>query len=1364
MYVILDTETTGLPKNTRIVQIAWQCYNPFGGLVEFKNFFVKPSGFDIPFNSTKIHGITTEKAKSEGEDLFFVLNCLEQTLEKSKFIIGHNIEFDINVVYSEFFRKNIKTSIFKKILIDTKKAIPSLRRNKWPTLKELYQKLFRKELSLTHNAIHDVTATSKCFFELIRIGVLSFVVFGIKLLEKFKKKQKEFIDSSFFPIFFKREIKIESETSNELLYAKNFSHLHNHTCFSILCSTIDVRSLVNRAVEQNMPAVGITDYGNMMGVAYFMESIRLANTEINKYNEKSKKYGKRNIKGVVGCEVFIEIKNSEKYYPQVLLAKNKRGFQNLSKISSYGFTDGYSFGIPKVSKSIIKIYKEELIALSGDINSEIPSTILNRGSIEAEKVFSWWHECFGSDFYVELLRHGSEEEDYVNKILLKLAKKYKVKYLAQNNIFYIEKKDSDAQDILLCVRKGEKLSTPIGKGKGFRFGFTNKEFFLKTSKQIENIFSDVPESFNYLEELVEKVEDYDILQNILLPKFQMTKSFKDPNAFLKHLAYKSIKYRYGKITSSIKTRIDLELDIIKKTGYPGYFLIVQDFTSQARKMGVSVGPGRGSVAGSVVAYCIGITDIDPIKYGLLFERFLNPDRVSMPDIDIDFDDRGRDKIIKWVVEKYGTAQVAHIMTYGTMASKLSIRDTARVLGLPLSDVDRITKMIPNISLKRLFSESENIYSLNLFKSEIKNVIKIRKIYENSGLEALTLRQAKIIEGSIRNTGIHACGIIIAPSDIRELIPVSKDSDLLVTQFDNEVVESVGLLKMDFLGLKTLTIIKDALNLIKKNNPELDYFPLDDIETYKLFKKGETVAVFQYESIGMRKYLRKLKPDTFDDLIAMNALYRPGPMQYIPNFIARKHGLEPITYDLLAMEEFLSNTYGITIYQEQVMLLAEKLAEFSKGQADLLRKAIGKKQKNILDKMKERFIEGAKRKGYPQKILEKIWKDWEYFSYYAFNKSHSTCYAYIAFETAYLKAHFPEEYMASVLSNNLNNLKEITLFMEECRRLGIPVLRPDINESDYAFTVTKHGEIRFGMGAIKGIGRSVLSEIVQERKKNGVYTSIFDFVKRIYLSKKVLENFILAGAFDCFENINCAQYFHEEKTLEKIIIFGIKNRKNSLKKNSEPILPYCKPWPKIIKLTKEKEVLGIYITSNPIEYEIKNYVSLCERNQNKNNLIGKLLNVCGIIQNCEKKISNKTGNRYGLFSLEDHKGCREFRLFGEEYLKYIPLIKKNALIHLKTIPIQKQNGEIYFRILHIQLLQSVLENMTNSLMILINVDKLNEGMITQLKTIIKNGNKKFSIKINSKKIKLMFISKKGLKIDSIFLRKLKYDLGITPFIE
>lgn len=1334
MYVILDTETTGLPKNfenwPRIVQIAWQCYNPLGELVEFKNFFVKPSGFDIPFNSTKIHGITTEKAKSEGEDLFFVLNCLEQTLENSKFVIGHNIEFDINVIYCEFFRKNIKTSIFKKILIDTKKA--SLRRNKWPTLKELYQKLFRKELSLTHNAIHDVTATSKCFFELIRIGVLSFGVFGIKLLEKFKKKQKEFLDSSFFPISFKREIKIESETYNKLLYAKNFSHLHNHTCFSILCSTIDVRSLVNRAVEQNMPAVGITDYGNMMGVAYFMESIRLANTEINKYNEKSKKYGKRNIKGVVGCEVFI--KNSEKYYTQVLLAKNKRGFHNLSKLSSYGFTDGYSAGIPKVSKSIIKIYKEELIALSGDINSEIPSTILNKGYIEAEKVFSWWHECFGSDFYVELLRHGLEEEDYVNKILLKLAKKYRVKYIAQNNIFYLDKKDSDAQDILLCVRKVEKLSTPIGVGKGFRFGFPNKEFYLKTSKQIENIFSDIPESFNYLEELLEKVEDYDLLQNILLPKFQ--KSFKDPNAFLKHLTYKGAKYRYGKITSSIKTRIDLELDIIKKTGYPGYFLIVQDFTSQARKMDVSVGPGRGSVAGSVVAYCIGITDIDPIKYGLLFERFLNPDRVSMPDIDIDFDDRGRDKIIKWVVEKYGTTQVAHIITYGTMASKLSIRDTARVLGLPLSDVDRITKMIPNISLKRLFSESENISSLNLFKSEIKNVIKIRKIYENSGLESLTLRQAKIIEGSIRSTGIHACGIIIAPSDIRELIPVSgsKDSDLLVTQFDNDVVESVGLLKMDFLGLKTLTIIKDALNLIKKKNPELDSFPLDDIETYKLFQKGETVAVFQYESTVMQKYLRKLKPDTFDDLIAMNALYRPGPMQYIPNFIARKHGLEPITYDLPEMEEFLSKTYGITIYQEQVMLLAEKLADFNKGQADLIRKAIGKKQKNILDKMKERFIEGAlKRKGYSQKILEKIWKDWESFSYYAFNKSHSTCYAYIAFETAYLKAHFPEEYMASVLSNNLNNLKEITLFMEECRRMGIPILRPDINESDYAFTVTKHGEIRFGMGAIKGIGRSVLSEIVSEREKNGVYTSIFDFVKRIDLiNKKVLENFILAGAFDCFETINRAQYFHEEKTLEKIILFGMKN---SLQ--SEPILPYCNPWPKIIKLTKEKEVLGIYITSHTLEYEIKNYVSLCERNHNKNNLIGKILNLCGIVLKCEKKISHKSGNRYGLFSLEDHKGCIEFRIFGEEYLKYIPILQKNALIHLKTIPIQKQNGEIYFRILHIQLLQYV--NMTNSLIIRINVDKLNERMINKLKTIKKNVNKKFYIKINSKKIKLMFIS-------------------------
>jgi DNA polymerase III subunit alpha len=1291
MYVILDTETTGLPW-TSIVQIAWQCYNPLGELVEFKNFLVKPEEFDLTFKSTKIHGITTEKAKSEGEDLFFVLNCLEQALENSKFVIGHNIEFDINVIYCEFFRKNLKTSILKKILIDTKKESANSGAI-WPPLQELFQKVFCQELFLNHNAIHYVTATSKCFFEGIR-----------------SSKQKEFIDSSFFPISLKREIKRDISES-ELLFAKNFSHLHNHTCFSILCSTLDVRSLVERAVELNMPAVGITDYGNMMGVPYFMEFIRLANTEINKYNEKFKKYVKRNIKGVVGCEVFIsDSTNSEKYYPQVLLAKNKRGFQNLSKISSSGFTD-YSAGIPQVSKSIIKIYKEELIALSGDINSEIPSTILNRGSIEAEKVFSWWNECFGPDFYVELLRHGIEEEYYVNKILLKLAKKYRVKYIGQNNLFYLDRKDADAHDILLCVRNGEKVSSPIGKDKGFRFGFPNKEFYLKTSKQIENIFSDIPESFNYLEELVEKVEEYDLLQNILLPKFQIPKSFKNQNAFLKHLTYIGAKDRYGQITSSIKTRIDFELDIIKKTGYPGYFLIVQDLTAQARKMDVSVGPGRGSVAGSVVAYCIGITQIDPIKYGLLFERFLNPDRVSMPDIDIDFDDRGRDKIIKWVVEKYGNTQVAHIITYGTMASKLAIRDTARVLGLPLSDVDKINKMIPNISLKRLFSANISSIKASLRQEEIKNFIKIRKIYENSGLESLTLRQAKIIEGSIRSTGIHACGIIIAPSDIRELIPVSgsKDSELLVTQFDNEVVESVGLLKMDFLGLKTLTIIKDALNLIRKKNPELDLdsFPLDDIKTYKVFQKGETVAVFQYESPGMQKYLRKLKPDTFDDLIAMNALYRPGPMQYIPNFIARKHGLEPITYDLPEMEEFLSNTYGITIFQEQVMLLSQKLSEFSKGQADLLRKAIGKKQKNILDKMKERFIEGAKRKGYSQKILEKIWKDWESFSYYAFNKSHSTCYAYIAFVTAYLKAHFPEEYMASVLSNNLNNLKEITLFLGECRRMGIPVLRPDINESDYAFTGTKHGEIRFGMGAIKGIGRSAVSEILSDRKKNGIYTSIFDFVKRIDLrliNKKVLENLILAGAFDCFETIDRAQYFHVEKnvsTLEKIIRFGIKNRKNSLQtslfedpnfsENSEPILPYCSPWPKIIKLTKEKEVLGIYITSHPLDdfhSEIKNLTNVSEINQNKNNLIGKILNVCGIVLKCEKKISHKSGNRYGLFSLEDQKGSLEFRIFGEEYLKYIPILQKNALIHLKTIPIQKQNGEIYFRILNIQLLQSV----------------------------------------------------------------------------
>ncbi|WGH27381.1 MAG: DNA polymerase III subunit alpha [Candidatus Bostrichicola ureolyticus] len=964
---------------------------------------------------------------------------------------------------------------------------------------------------------------------------------------------------------------------NQNILSHQFANLHNHTCFSILSSTIDIKSLVNKAVDWNMHALGITDYGNMMGAFYFLNAIQEANKKKDKL-----------IKGVIGSELFLSY-NDDKRYNQVFLAKNKKGYHNLSKLCSQGFIYGYYAGIPHINKKLIEQYKEGLIALSGDLNSEIPYTIINFGEDAGEKVFNWWIECFGEDFYIELLRHGIENENYVNNVLLTLAKKYNVKYIVQNNTFYLEQIDANAHDILLCVRDGEKQNTPIGQGKGYRFGLPNNEFYFKSPLQMVDLFKDLPEAFINLDELLSKIEIYKLNKPILVPKFKIPDNFinkyNHENAYLKYLTYKGAKKRYLKLNNIIKERIEYELNTIKNIGYSGYFLIVYDFILHAKKMNIGVGPGRGSVAGSVIAYCIGITEIDPIKYDLLFERFLNPDRISLPDIDIDFDDRGRDKIIKWVVKKYGYNHVAKIITYGTMGAKSAIRDTARVLNFPLNETNKITKLVPNnISLKSIYSTEILVLKEKFNKSEIENILILKK-YLNSkkSLKGKIIQQAKIIEGSLRNTGIHACGIIITPLDIKEIIPVaiSKDSDLLVTQFNNKIVESAGLLKMDFLGLKTLTIINDTIKLIKKiKNITIKQFPLDDAKTYDLFKKGETIGIFQYESIGMQKYLRKLKPDQFNDLIAMNALYRPGPLQYIPNFIARKHGKEPIVYDLPEMKNILKNTYGITIYQEQVMLLSQKLANFSKGEADILIQAIGKKQKNVLNNIKKKFIEQSIKNGYSYKKIKKIWQDWEAFASYAFNKSHSTCYAYLAFKTAYLKAHYPLEYMTSVLS--MQNIKDIPIFVEECIRMGIEILNPDINKSSETFIINDNGAIMFSILAIKGIGDVAVANILRERKLNGIYISIFDFIKRIDLriiNKKILENLILSGAFDSF-NIKREQYLN---VLENIILFGIKYQKFIKQKKQslfsqeeidikEPIIPHCDPWPNIIKL--EKEVLGL----------------------------------------------------------------------------------------------------------------------------------------------------------------------------------------------
>ena len=994
MYLIFDTETTGLPKNwrapisdtenwPRCVQLAWQVHDEIGNLIESKSYIIKPDNFDIPYESEKIHGISTLLAEAEGIELDSVLNEFNNSISKSKFIIGHNVNFDLNVIGCEFYRRNIISNIESTDVLDTCTELtadlcklPGGRGGKFklPTLTELHQFLFESSFEEAHNASADVEATARCFLELIRI-------------KNFKKEQLQSTDDYFEKFAENNPSVIEKagikhinlkkkskdlkskiqqnenepidqqiiDSGNINLDDIDFTHLHNHSQFSMLQSTIKIKDLVDKAFEYNMKAVAITDLGNMMGAFRFVDAVKKKNRVIREINESSEEK-KSLIKPIIGCvlnvcEDHLNKNYRDNGYQVVFLAKNKNGYNNLSKLSSLAYTKGFYY-VPRVDKNLVLEYKEDLIVLSGNLYGEVSNKILSTGKKEAEESLIWWKNNFKDDFYLEVNRHNQDDEDTVNNVLLEFSKKHEVKLVATNNTFYLDNSSADAHDILLCVKEGEKLSTPKGRGRGFRFGLPNNEYYFKTQDQMKEIFADIPSSLSNTNEIVSKIEAFDLTNEVLLPKFEIPEEFVDPkdkddggkrgeNNYLRHLTYLGAEKRYEKIDDDLKERIEFELDTIKNTGYPGYFLIVEDFIRKAREMNVSVGPGRGSAAGSVVAYCLWITNIDPIKYDLLFERFLNPERVSMPDIDIDFDDVGRNKVINYVIDKYGENQVAQIITYGTMAAKSSIRDTARVLDLPLGDADRIAKLVPNMTKLSSIFETDHKELRNKFRADdLDKINQLLSISQSDNLESETIKQARLLEGTLRNTGIHACGVIITPDDIKNFVPIAtaKDSDLFVTQFDNAVVEQAGLLKMDFLGLKTLTLIKDTVKIVKAKygiDLDPDNFPIDDKKTFELFQRGETVGIFQYESPGMQKHLKDLKPSVFDDLIAMNALYRPGPMEYIPSFIRRKHGDEKIVYDLPEMEEYLKDTYGITVYQEQVMLLSQKIGNFSKGEADIL---------------------------------------------------------------------------------------------------------------------------------------------------------------------------------------------------------------------------------------------------------------------------------------------------------------------------------------------------------------------------------------------------------------------------------------------
>ncbi|NNF18764.1 MAG: DNA polymerase III subunit alpha [Flavobacteriaceae bacterium] len=1407
MYLIFDTETTGLPKRwdapfhdtdnwPRCVQIAWQLHDNMGRLVEHQDYLIRPDGFDIPYDAEKIHGISTDLAREQGIPLDEALDKFNAALAKAKFIVGQNVGFDVNIMGAEFHREAIDNPLQELPVLDTCTEataelcqIPGGRGGKFklPTLTELHQHLFGEPFSEAHNATADVEATTRCFLELVRrrqyslqtlqqapgyyeqyeeVNPTEIPKIGLRHvnLKKASKKIAEKLGTHEGPSISKEEIRENLEHLEEA----SFVHLHNHSQFSVLQSTIKIKDLVQTAGDMGMPAVAITDHANMMGAFHFVREVKAYNKNLQEQAAgEGEETTAKELVPIIGCEFFVCEDHTNKNvkdigYQVVFLAKNKKGYHNLAKMSSLAYTDGFYY-VPRIDRKVVEQYKDDIIVLTGNIYGEVPSKILNVGENQAEEALLWWKSVFGEDLYVEVMRHGQEDEDRANQVLISMAKKHNVPLVATNNTYYMQKEDAEAHDILLCVKDGEKQSTPIGRGRGYRYGLPNQEYYFKSPEEMKTLFKDLPESILNIADLVEKIEPYDLARDVLLPAFEIPEKFKvaedeadggkrGENAYLRHITFEGAKKRYGEITPEIEERLNFELQTIENSGYPGYFLIVEDFIREARNMDVSVGPGRGSAAGSVVAYCLKITNIDPIKYDLLFERFLNPDRVSMPDIDIDFDDEGRSRVMDYVIEKYGANQVAQIITYGTMAAKSSIRDTARVLDLPLSDADRISKLIPAMSkLGKIFGIPESDLKKKFRSDDMEKVNHLLNISEGDDLEAQTVNMARILEGSVRNTGIHACGVIITPDDITKFVPVStaKDSDLYVTQFDNSVVESAGLLKMDFLGLKTLTLIKDTVKIVKaKHGISLvpDDFPLDDTKTYELFQRGETVGVFQYESPGMQKHMKDLKPTVFDDLIAMNALYRPGPMEYIPSFIARKHGREEISYDLPEMEEYLQETYGITVYQEQVMLLSQKLAGFSKGEADVLRKAMGKKIFALLEKLKPKFLDGGEERGHPRDVLEKIWKDWEAFASYAFNKSHSTCYAYIAYQTAYLKAHYPAEYMAAVLSNNMNDIKQVTFFMEECRRMGLEVLGPDVNESYYKFAVNNQNAIRFGMGAIKGVGRSAVETIVAERKENGHFLSVFDLSKRIDLraaNKKAFENLALAGGFDSFGDTHRAQYFHEEGDgitfLEKVIKYGARAQESANSSQvslfgsasevqiPEPEVPPCEPWGTMEKLRKEKEVVGIYISGHPLDdfkIEVKTF---CNADlscfQNLPEYVNRELSFAGVITDVQHRVS-KNGKGWGLFTVEDYNESFEFRIFGEEYLKFRHFLMINSFIYIKAYVREGwtnrdtgMKGDPRLQFNSFMLLQDVMENYAKKLTINLDINRLEESRIHKLKDIL-----------------------------------------------
>ena len=1189
----------------------------------------------------------------------------------------------------------------------------------------------------------------------------------------------------------------------------SFAHLHVHTQYSILDGQSKIGDLIDTAVANSQPALAITDHGNMFGVKEFLDTVAKKEAPL---------------KPIVGCEMYVagnsrfdrKGREDQSSYHLIMLAKNMDGYHNLIKLSSKAYIEGFYYK-PRIDHELIEQYHEGIVCCSACLGGEVPQAIMEGKPEEAERIAAWYKSIFGDDYYLEVQRHETdvpgaekstfEHQQQVNEVIFKIAEKLGIKVVATNDVHFVRKEDGPAHDRLICISTNSDFDDPK------RLRYTQQEY-LKSTEEMSAIFADHPEVISNTLEIVDKCEVLNLNHDPILPIFPLPEGFTDSNDYLHFLTYEGAHRRYGEdIPEATRERIDFELATIKKMGFPDYFLIVQDFIKAARNMGVWVGPGRGSAAGSVVAYCLTITNIDPIKYDLLFERFLNPDRISMPDIDIDFDDEGRYRVFKYVEDKYGKDHVSHVITFGTMATKSVIRDVGRIQKLSLDTTDRLAKLVPrkvtvqkdkeiddpdHPGQKKKVTESKD--EDPTIKLCLEKVPEFKEAF-NSGDQLVhdTLLYAERLEGTVRNTGVHACATIIGRDDLTNFIPLStaKDKetgkDILVSQFEGSLIESAGMLKMDFLGLKTLTILKDAVENIRQSRGEeldINSIPIDDKETYELFSRGDTVGVFQFESDGMQKWLMELQPSRFEDLIAMNALYRPGPMDYIPDFVARKHGRSKIEYDLPDMEEYLHDTYGVTVYQEQVMLLSQKLAGFTKGKADKLRKAMGKKQIKVMAELKDEFFAGGLEHGHPEAILNKIWNDWEAFASYAFNKSHATCYAWVGYQTGYLKAHYRAEYMAAVLSNNLNNIDEITKFMDDCRRNGMKILGPDVNESYTKFTVNKNGNIRFGMAGIKGIGIGAVNSIIEVRKAGGPFKDIFNFMERIpytSVNKKGVEALAYSGAFDSFPEINRGSFAMDagkgETCLDLLLRYGslyqktAESMKNSLFGGADevetvrPQLPVLHELDQIEMLKKEKELVGMYISAHPLDrfrFEVENFTTMSipewsayvdeVSSSKEREAFEKDQYIAGLVSGVDIRPKSNGVGTICKVTVEDFKGSVTFTLFDKDYEAFSGFLRVHEFLLLRVYvaprfnKVEDKNArggkrfEIsggFPKIRAISLLANVRESMIKEIVIDVPLEIVNSEFIRSLKKSVRHnkGKSMLTLNVHDDKVNAEFFSRK-----------------------